>query len=644
MAITVNPITGVISVPKNDMALIQASPTEIRELNLNDFRLTLRDLEDDIPMRPWPRTHDHNADVEVGGVTLADVLIILEPYTLTFEDGQYAVNLVGANSNVGDRINLNQVSVRSFNSAGLVNSRAMEYSSYGGVISVDITSPYFGTAYPVGTPQQPVNNMEDAHLIAQTIGENSFLILSDMTVTSIDLSDGHKFIGGSPFIIVTLDASANLLNCAFEDMCIVGEMDGVNSVIDCYIGAITDVSGVFKNCAFESTIELNGPIDIFDSYSRIEGPGYPIFTVGAQHLTARNFRGSFGLAGALVGHLSSIGVQGGRMIVEPSCIGGDVHVRGTPFEILDNSGVSCNVLIETSEGGGGWDDILADHNTAGTFGGAVNSLGYMDHMVYINTENVAAGNGTQNAPFNTLTAAIDFAESKNIRHLIVQADIVIDRQLKTFKVTGVGNPTIDCNGQNLTGCEFWHCAMEGSYIGAITVQESILLDGFWLNGFFEKCALNGDLFCTDLGQVNLVKCISNIAGLGRPTISMNAIGTCLLSIRGFNGGMTIKHCNAVTDAVTVEISEGALAFDSTNTDGVMVARGFCVFDDTTTGAAVHDQTALPANIQAMLDLMEADEEHTPTSIIKRRKGTIDNLLVKNVAGSNLSKTLTVTQP
>ena len=305
---------------------------------------------------------------------------------------------------------------------------------------------------------------------------------------------------------------------------------------------------------------------------------------------------------------------------------------------------SAGKQVVNEGGGGGWDDILADHNTAGTFGGAVNSLGYMDHMVYINTENVAAGNGTQNAPFNTLTAAIDFAESKNIRHLIVQADIVIDRQLKTFKITGVGNPTIDCNGQNLTGCEFWHCAMEGSYTGAITVQESILLDGFWLNGFFEKCALNGDLFCTDLGQVNLVKCISNIAGLGRPTISMNAIGTCLLSIRGFNGGMTIKHCNAITDAVTVEISEGALAFDSTNTDGVMVARGFCVFDDTTTGAAVHDQTALPANIQAMLDLMEADEEHTPTSIIKRRKGTIDNLLVKNVAGSNLSKTLTVTQP
>ena len=218
---------------------------------------------------------------------------------------------------------------------------------------------------------------------------------------------------------------------------------------------------------------------------------------------------------------------------------------------------SAGKQVVNEGGGGGWDDLLVDHNTAGTFGGAVNSLGYIDHMVYINTENVAAGNGTQNAPFNNLTNAIDFAESKNIRKLIVQADITIDRQLKTFTLVGVGNPTIDCNGQNLTGCEFWHCAMEGNYIGAITVQESILLDGFWLNGFFEKCALNGDLFCIDLSQVNLVKCISNIAGTGRPTISMNAAGTCLLSVRGFNGGMTIRHCNTVTDAVTVEMSGGA---------------------------------------------------------------------------------------
>ena len=119
MAVTVNWISGVIYVPKADMTLVQSNPFEIRELDMDAFRLTLRDLEEDPDGRPWPRTHDHNTEVTFGGATYARQFIILDPYTVTFEDGQYQVNLSGANSNLADRVNLNQVSIRSNNSAGL---------------------------------------------------------------------------------------------------------------------------------------------------------------------------------------------------------------------------------------------------------------------------------------------------------------------------------------------------------------------------------------------------------------------------------------------------------------------------------------------------------------------------------------------
>ena len=46
MAISIDPLTFIISIPKADLTLIQSSPTEIRELNLNDFRLELKGLED----------------------------------------------------------------------------------------------------------------------------------------------------------------------------------------------------------------------------------------------------------------------------------------------------------------------------------------------------------------------------------------------------------------------------------------------------------------------------------------------------------------------------------------------------------------------------------------------------------------------
>jgi len=119
MTVSIDWDDKIIYVPKVDTTLIQSSPTEIRELNINTFRLTLKNLEDDIEGMPFLDTHRHNTEVTVGGVTLARVVEIINGYTVTFEDGQYAVNLVGANSNIADVSNVNQVSIRSSNSAGL---------------------------------------------------------------------------------------------------------------------------------------------------------------------------------------------------------------------------------------------------------------------------------------------------------------------------------------------------------------------------------------------------------------------------------------------------------------------------------------------------------------------------------------------
>jgi hypothetical protein len=129
MAISVDWGTGVISIPRTDMLLVQSVPTEIRQLDIDAFRLELKDLEDFEGMT-YSDTHSHNTTVDVGGVSLARVVIILDPYTITFEDGLYQVNLVGANSNISDKTNLNQVGLRSANSAGLTFSQEILDQSF----------------------------------------------------------------------------------------------------------------------------------------------------------------------------------------------------------------------------------------------------------------------------------------------------------------------------------------------------------------------------------------------------------------------------------------------------------------------------------------------------------------------------------
>lgn len=102
------------------MTVLQSVPFYVYALDIDVFRLALKDKEDSIEGMVFESTHTHNTEVPLGNLVLSRVVQLINGYTVTFEDGQYAVDLVGANSNIGDKVNLNQVSVRSYNSGGLI--------------------------------------------------------------------------------------------------------------------------------------------------------------------------------------------------------------------------------------------------------------------------------------------------------------------------------------------------------------------------------------------------------------------------------------------------------------------------------------------------------------------------------------------
>ena len=93
--------SGVISILKSDMTLIQSTPSEIYNLDTVQLWQDLRDLEETEDGRMFPRVLDYNPPVTVSGIQLAPVILITDYYTITFEDDQYAVNLIGSNNNIG---------------------------------------------------------------------------------------------------------------------------------------------------------------------------------------------------------------------------------------------------------------------------------------------------------------------------------------------------------------------------------------------------------------------------------------------------------------------------------------------------------------------------------------------------------------
>jgi len=116
MPITVDWSARIINVPKD--YLVQQSAT-IYQMDIMQFKDDVVALQASEAGMVNPDAIRHNSKVQLGNVTIADVVLVINGYTVTFENGIYAVDIVGANSNISDVLNLNYVSVRSYNSAGL---------------------------------------------------------------------------------------------------------------------------------------------------------------------------------------------------------------------------------------------------------------------------------------------------------------------------------------------------------------------------------------------------------------------------------------------------------------------------------------------------------------------------------------------
>jgi len=250
-----------------------------------------------------------------------------------------------------------------------------------------------------------------------------------------------------------------------------------------------------------------------------------------------------------------------------------------------------------------WDEAYAGHDTDGTFGHLVNYIGNIEKELWVNTELAENGNGSQESPYNALNDAKDRAEADGIRIINLIGDVTLTRNFKNYTLKGVGLPEVDLNGQNVKNSKFENVKIKGAFVdgSAVIVRDSIVLDTAQLEGVYENCALGGDLTCQDGAVVLLKDCASNIPGTDRPTISMNAAGTAQLSVRGYNGGLTIKDSNNVADRVTVEVNPGSVTFDASCTNGIMVARGVGKFVDSTAGATVVNEMVN----QEMIDDMES---------------------------------------
>ena len=335
MTYSVDWVSKVITIPETDLTLVSGTRYQ---LNLESFLYECRRLEWTFLDGLWaPNILEHsNVRFDFSGANYAAFDEIVNGYTVTIGAGPTRVDLVGSNNNIADVINNTNIILASANSAGLTNISEVRSMAFNGAVTIDTVSGVSGTVYPTGTRKPSSNNMTDASLILHENGLDQFNIASDLTIVDIDASHGHNFVGDSPLNVLTILPAADLSNCSINNLSVIGELDGLNSLTNCSLGAVTKASGFMHQCALDSTVSLSGETYLLSCYSQASAGGYPVISSGTHNIVMRDYKGDVAIADMTDGH-HSIGLDEGKLIIESSCTGGEIHVRGTPFDIVDNS-------------------------------------------------------------------------------------------------------------------------------------------------------------------------------------------------------------------------------------------------------------------------------------------------------------------
>ncbi len=367
------------------------------EITIQDLVDTCRDHEDRPVNMDRPILIDAAGKEPLGGIVYVGVTATLQNAVIAFEarggptwilckiSGGNVVAVDDVGADIDPRLPTAYVTVdrTASSSATLLEQEAIEFASYNNGVTIDITSIYSGTSFPVGTPRQPVNNLTDAILIATERGLEIFYVHGNLTIDSgSDVSDTH-FIGHSMYhTTLTVAAAANTLGTEFLDATVTGALDGDNYFKGCRITGLTGFSGVVVNCMLAAgDIVLAGGVrsHFLDCWSGVPGVGTPVIDLGGsgQGLGIRDYNGGIKLINKSGAESVSLDINSGNVILDSTITNGTIVVRGVSM-LTDNS-VGATVVADDLMNSATikksvWDEDKSLHVIVGSLGKAIGDM------------------------------------------------------------------------------------------------------------------------------------------------------------------------------------------------------------------------------------------------------------------------------
>jgi len=340
MAIQVNAILSprIITIPATDG----------EEITVQSLVTQIRIWEDTQVNMSYPKLLSASGKEDLGGEVMVGITAKLENAKVMFEarltptickvtgGNLVAVDVNGVTMYPLEYSDNVMATITASSSATLQEMGAIQYASFNGGVSVDAVNGVSGTAYDIGTPSNPVNNLTHALSIAQSRGFGTLYILESMEIdTSLDFT-GMEFIGQSVTkTLLTINPLANVTKCEFYETAVTGTLDGQNKLKNCLLQTLNFVNGVVEECLLgEYIITLGGGTDahFLDCWSAVAGTGTPTINMGGagQKLGLRNYNGGLKITN-MTGENDNISLDlnSARIILDSTSItAGTVVCRG----------------------------------------------------------------------------------------------------------------------------------------------------------------------------------------------------------------------------------------------------------------------------------------------------------------------------
>lgn len=214
--------------------------------------------------------------------------------------------------------------------SGTVNSDAAIYKD---TVYFDAVDGSAGTSYPVGTFENPVNNVADMLLLSHHKNLNTLHFHSDATLPA-GTNIGSMIVEAHNTFLHTLTLEAGVLteNTVFKNVKITGILDGPASFESCFLQNATNVEGVAHNTLFHETITLkDSPQSSFQlTTCRSYDTGHAELHVGQCMVNCGGWIGMLKILDkADAVQEVNLGISLGHVIIDSSCTAGNIYIGGS---------------------------------------------------------------------------------------------------------------------------------------------------------------------------------------------------------------------------------------------------------------------------------------------------------------------------